>query len=59
MLLLCFLEFWGIQSCKVRVRLELEFYSDANVLKNWPGVSPKVRVRLILGCVLNEGFYGN
>ena len=38
---------------KVRVRLKLGFFSDANVLKNWPEVNPKVRLRLKLGCGLN------
>ena len=48
-----FLDFWRIQSCKVRVRLKLGFFSNANILKIWFEASPKVRVRLKLGCGLN------
>ena len=48
-----FLEFRGIRSCKVRVRLKLGVFSEANVLRNWPEVSSNVRVRLKLGCGLN------
>ena len=40
------------------MRLKLGFFSDANVRENGPEVSPKVRVRLTLGCGLNKGFYG-
>ena len=45
--------FKGNGSCKVRVRLILGFFSEANVLKHWPELNPKVRVRLKLGCGLN------
>ena len=38
---------------KVRVRLKLGFFSDANVQKKWPEVNPKVGMRLKLGCGLN------
>ena len=41
--------FWGIDNCKVQVRLKLGVFSDANVLENWPGVKLNVRVRLNLG----------
>ena len=51
--LLFLLDFLGIQSCKVRVRLKLGFFSNAYVLKIWFEASPKVRVRLQLGCGLN------
>ena len=40
------------------MRLKLGFFSDANVLNYKPQVYPKVRVRLKLGCGLNQGFYG-
>ena len=42
-----------LESQKVRVRLKLGFFSEANVLKKRPEVNPKVRVRLKLGCGLN------
>ena len=48
-----------LESQKVRVQLELGFFSEANVLKKRPGVNPKVRVRLKLRCGLNKGFYGS
>ena len=44
--LLFLFDFWRIQSCKVRVRLNLGFFSYANILKIWFEASPKVRVRL-------------
>ena len=45
--------FKGNGGCKVRVRLILGVFSYANVLKNWPEVNSKVRVRLKLGCGLS------
>ena len=45
--------FWGIQSCKVRVRLKLGFFSNSNRLGMCPVANPKGRVRLKLGCGLN------
>ena len=50
---LYFIHFWDIQSCKVRVRLKLGFFSNSNVLKICPVVNPKVWVQLKLRCGLN------
>ena len=47
--------FQGIGSCKVRVRLILGLFFDANSLKNWLKVNLKVRVRLELGGWVNAG----
>ena len=47
------INFLGIQSCKVRVRLKLGFFSNSKVLEMCPEGNPKVRVRLKLGCGLN------
>ena len=35
-----------LQSPKVRVRLELGFFSDVNVLKKRPEINPKVKLWL-------------
>ena len=48
-LLLLFIFFWGIQSCKVRVRLKLGFFSNSNILNICPVANQKVWVRLKLG----------
>ena len=45
--------FYGFESCKVKVPLKLGVFSDANVLKKWSDVNPKVGVRLKIGCSLN------
>ena len=52
-LLLLFIFFWGIQSCKVRVRLKLGFFFNSNILKICPVANQEVWVRLKLGCGLN------
>ena len=52
-LLLLFIFFWGIQSCKVRVRPKLGFFSYSNILKICPVANQKVWMWLKLGCGLN------
>ena len=47
--------FNDIETCEVNVRLKLGVVPDANVVRNWPEVNPKVWVSLSCTEVLLYG----